>query len=106
MNTLLKLKSAVNPAQLSPEILLAINIAHSIWNRSNEPVLTITSISDSKHSRKSRHYIGHAVDIRIRSLHNDPDTLVIALKEALTEHYLVLLESDHIHLGYQPTWTK
>lgn len=104
MNTILKLKSSVDPAQIKPEINLAIQVALSIWNRSNEPTLTITSISDSKHSPKSRHYIGYAVDIRIRALHNNPEALVDGLKDALTSHYLVLLEKDHIHLGYQPTW--
>ena len=104
MNCLLKLKSSVDPAQIKPEVNLAIQIALTVWDRQSEPVLTITSISDSKHSHKSRHYIGYAVDLRIRQLHNNPQVLVDGLKEALTDHYLVLLEKDHIHLGYQPTW--
>lgn len=104
MNTILKLKESVDPAQIKPEINLAIQVALSIWSRSNEHVLTITSISDSKHSPKSRHYIGYAVDIRIRSLHNDPQALVDGLKDALPSHYLILLAKDHIHLAYQPTW--
>lgn len=104
MNTILKLNSSVDPAQIKPELNLAIIVALSIWNRSNEPVLTITSISDSKHSRKSRHYIGYAADLRIRELHHDPVALVKGLMEALTDDYLVLLEEDHIHLAYQPTW--
>ncbi len=105
MNTLLKLKSSVDPAQIKPEINLAIQVALSIWSRQNEPVLTITSISDSKHSIASLHYVGYAVDIRIRELHSNPKSLADFLRDSLVDDYDVVLFSDHIHLEWQPKWT-
>ena len=105
MNTLLKLKSSVDPAKIKPEINLAIMVALSIWSRQNEPVLTITSISDSKHSPASLHYIGHAFDIRIRELHSNPKALADFLRDSLVDDYDVVLASNHIHVEYQPKWT-
>ena len=92
MNTLLKLKSSVDSAQLKPELLLAIQVAFSIWNRSNEPVLTITSTTN------------YSVDLKIRELQNDPVAIVRCLMDALTDDYLVLLKKDYIHVAYRPTW--
>ena len=106
MNTLLKLKKPVSPSQIKPEINLAIMVALTIWDRQSEPVLTITSISDSKHGPASLHYVGYAVDIRIRELHNDPKFLSDALRNALVDDYDVILESNHIHLEYQPKWKQ
>ena len=104
MNTLLKLKHSVNPSQIKPEILLAIQVALSIWCRQSEPVLTVTSVADSKHGPASLHYVGYAVDIRIRELHNNPKLLSDALRSALVDDYDVILESNHIHVEYQPKW--
>lgn len=106
MNTILKLKKSVDPAQIKPEVNLAITVALSIWSRQNEPNLVITSISDSKHSRTSLHYVGYAIDIRIRDLHEQPENLVEALRSFLPDCYDIILESDHIHLEYQPKWTQ
>lgn len=104
MNTLLKLKHSVNPSQIKPEINLAIQVALSLWSRQNEHVLTITSLADSQHSLTSLHYVGYAVDIRIRELHSDPKDLSDALRDSLVSDYDVILESDHIHVEYQPKW--
>ena len=104
MNTLLKLKKGVNPSQIKPEINLAIMVALSIWNRQNEPVLTITSIADSKHGPASLHYVGYAIDIRIRELHSNPKELTDVLRDSLVSDYDVILEGDHIHVEYQPKW--
>ena len=104
MNTLLKLKNGVNPSQIKPEINLAIMVALSIWSRQNEPVLTITSVADSKHGLTSLHYVGYAIDIRIRELHSNPKELADVLRDSLVSDYDVILEGNHIHLEYQPKW--
>jgi len=104
MNTLLKLKKGVNPSQIKPELNLAVTVALSIWSRQSEPVLIITSITDSQHGNASLHYIGYAIDIRIRELHSNPKDLSDALRDSLVSDYDVILEKDHIHLEYQPKW--
>jgi len=104
MNTLLKLKRSVNPSQIKPELNLAIQVALSIWSRQGEPVLTITSVTDSQHGNTSLHYVGYAIDIRIRELHSKPEDLADALRDSLVSDYDVILESNHIHVEYQPKW--
>jgi len=71
----------------------------------------MTSANDSQHSAKSLHYKHRAWDFRIRednSLMNynyQPHqlrTLVRALQANLGAYYQVILESDHIHVEYDP----
>lgn len=63
----------------------------------------ITSTTDGKHMRGSKHYKGLAVDLRTRDL---PDDVVkrygFALSFALRKLCDVLIESDHIHVEYSP----
>ncbi len=63
----------------------------------------VTSGMDGKHSVKSAHYIGDALDLRIIgiSFHMTPMAFALNLSKALVENcgpnYFVVLESDHIH---------
>lgn len=63
--------------------------------------LVITSALDGIHSRASLHYLGLAVDIRIREL-NTPIDMFDRIKSVLHPAYDVVLESTHIHIEYQP----
>ena len=63
----------------------------------------ITSVTEGKHSKGSRHYIGCAMDIRIRNMAKaDPKKCVKALKMALGKDFDVVLERHHIHIEYDP----
>lgn len=64
----------------------------------------LTSLDDKKHGRNSLHNIGHAWDIGIKDFPSviNPKDVVIELKKRLGRHYDVVLESDHIHVEYQP----
>lgn len=88
---------------LSSQITLAIFASAEIY-KANGYDMTITSVSDGKHSRTSLHYTGQAVDLRIREI---PESIVskihAEIKKALANgDYDVLLESNHIHIEYQP----
>ena len=62
---------------------------------------TITSGKDSKHSENSLHYKGLAIDLRSRDMKN-PKLVVKMLKMALDYELDIVLESDHIHIEYDP----
>lgn len=97
---ILSIKPGVRVRGLSNEILLAIVIAESVF-RETEPSMTITSLTDGKHSANSYHYTGDAVDIRLPGTVTR-DQIVTQLKNALGSEYDVLLEVDHIHIEYDP----
>lgn len=96
---IISLKSDVRAQGLSNEILLAIIIAASIYEQS-ENSMTITSLTDGRHREGSLHYTGDAVDLRLPK--QNTAGLVAALRDALGLHYDVILESDHIHIEHDP----
>ena len=65
---------------------------------------TITSGIDGKHRPKngkiSKHYLGYALDFRIRDFPESLTRWVNQLVRKLGDRYTVLLEIDHIHIQY------
>lgn len=98
----MKFKEGINTSGVRPELVLALIVADGVY-RDVGKGLVVTSVSDGVHSRASLHYSGQAADLRIRNLTN-PEHVVERLKEALgfNPDYDVVLESDHIHLEWQP----
>ncbi len=99
----MKLKEGVNPTGLKPEILLAIIVSQSIYHRYGYE-LTLTSITDGAHNKNSLHYVGLAVDLRIRNITHEPMRREICdeISDSLGSNYDVILEPTHIHIEYQP----
>ena len=65
--------------------------------------ITITSGRGDKHSEKSRHFSGHAIDLRTRHLSlTQINAWIDAIKEALGRDYDVIFEGNHIHVEYDP----
>lgn len=109
----MRLKSTVRLGKLKPQIVLALYVAADVWAQHGE-VLTITSANDSIHSGrpvvselKDPHYTGRAVDIRIKDVDKSKRAdIVMSLKTALTQEYLILWESqdgdnEHVHIQFQ-----
>jgi len=66
-------------------------------------VAIITSARDGAHKRSSLHDQGKAIDIRISDMGvGMPEKVVKELKHTLGLRFDVILESDHIHLEYDP----
>jgi len=87
---------------LRAEILWAVCVADKVFDEYNAEVV-ITSGMDGKHSRGSIHYSGGAVDLRIWDIdENKREQVVIDLKYALGPDFDIILESNHIHMEYQP----
>lgn len=98
----MRLKNGVKPRSLQPQVVLAILVADSIYRELGKECV-VTSLNDGSHSYNSLHWSGNAVDFRIRHLDSGQPQLVRdRLASAVGVDYDVVLESDHIHLEYQP----
>lgn len=95
----MNIKTGVRISGIQPEIVLALLIADGVHQRHGE-VLTVTSLLDGKHMRASLHYVGSAADLELPQ--HGVAHMVFDLSASLGENYDVVLESDHIHVEYQP----
>jgi hypothetical protein len=94
---MLKVKTGVRPKNLviaAAAINAASGLGFDVW---------ITSGVDGAHKHNSKHYTYDALDIR---RFNIPakllDTYLTQLRGRLGKDYDVVLESDHIHVEYDP----
>ncbi|MEE9413349.1 MAG: hypothetical protein V3V22_09900 [Methylococcales bacterium] len=62
----------------------------------------ITSARDGRHMISSLHFSGKAIDLRTRDMGGKEKKVVEALKKKLGTSFDIVLESDHIHLEYDP----
>jgi hypothetical protein len=100
------LKENVDILGLKPETLMAIIIADSVWTKHGQE-LVLTSVTDSVHSKYSRHNFGMAFDCRTRYFTAaEKKAVVKELKKALGKHFNVVVHSTHIHVAYKPMRVK
>lgn len=101
---MVKIKPGVTILGLVPQMTIAIMAADAIFERYGVDCV-ITSGNDGKHSAKSKHYAGMAVDLRINNLPNpeaDGKAIAAELNEALGVDFDVIFEVDHIHCEFEP----
>jgi len=98
------LKEGVKLLGAKPELAIGLMVCDQVYRDHGER-LTVTSITDGKHSKTSRHYLGLAADLRTNDiLADNTDEIYAALKKALPE-FFVLLEhvgtaNEHIHIQF------
>ena len=98
----MKLKAGVIIQGIRPELVFALNVADRIYKMFGE-ILVITSLDDGKHSKLSLHYSGAAADLRTRYFDEmEIGKVADMLRSDLGVDFDVVIESDHIHLEYQP----
>lgn len=104
------LKTGVSTRGIGPELLLALFICEQIYALTGTNMV-ITSLNDGRHSMKSKHWLGHAADLRTHNLPQrvDKQDIVRDIKKALgnSKDYDVILESidtpnEHIHIEFDP----
>jgi len=97
----LRMKQGVSPKNIKPECILGMNLAASVFDDYGLDCI-ITSISEGRHSERSRHYIGYAFDLRRRHIPNDEILALIHehLICELGDEYAVILERTHFHVQY------
>ena len=118
---MLELKPGVRVTAMSPQIALAIQVAvgawqdywlkhqeQHFWDGKYGP-LVVTSINDGTHSRTSLHHVGHACDIRTKTLPSATAKRWFAaeVRRRLGVDYDVILEKlgqpqEHVHIEMQP----
>jgi len=96
----MRIKKGVSILGLRPEMLLGLYIVDPIIESFKQETV-ITSCVDGTHMKGSRHYVGLAIDLRTWTLET-PDECIRVMKEHLGEDFDVILESDHIHMEYDP----
>jgi len=101
----MRIKPGVRVHGIRPEIVLALMVAESIY-QSHGAEVVVTSGIDGQHKRGSKHYAGQAVDVRIWNLPDSvpAETVRAEIAEALAGDYDVVLESDHIHIEFDPKY--
>jgi len=98
------LKKGVTLLGIKPELVIGLMVADAVY-RMNDEELTVTSITDGKHSRKSRHYLGLAADLRTNNISElMTDVIALQIQQQLPE-FFVLLEhknssNEHIHIQF------
>lgn len=100
----MNLKPGVKFDGVKLPIIKAMAVCEEIM--ANYGPVTVTSLLDGKHSAKSLHYVGLAMDIRTR--HMAPEEIEACaknLRRALGGDYDVVIEPDHIHLEHDPKGT-
>lgn len=101
------IKPGVLVKGLQPEILLAIIVAQEVYHVHGY-VLTITSLLDGHEGRpNSLHNKGLAVDLRTRIFVDYPalttaENIAADIRRRLTDDYDVVVETDHIHVEFDP----
>lgn len=99
---LITFKEGVTVSGVWPLLFDAIIITADVYALHGKE-LVVTSISDGTHSVNSFHYKGRAFDCRTRYFTKDEQKDVVSdLKSALGDDFDVVLESDHIHVEYDP----
>ncbi len=97
------LKAGVSIAGIRAEMLVALLIAERVYNTMGYE-LVITSGLEGTHKEGSLHYLGLAIDIRIRQFKFDAE-LQNAFKQitaALGEEFDVILKPHYLHIEFQP----
>lgn len=95
-----------NKAKAEPVVNLIIQVVNSVFDKAGYDCI-VTSIVDGRHSANSLHYRdgkGRAVDFRTRHLPDQEtkEAITRAISDALGPEFDVVLESDHVHVEYDP----
>lgn len=99
---MLEIKNTVELQGMQPELVPAIIVANEVYAELGYRCV-ITSVVDSKHSRTSLHYVGFALDLRTRDVPVEKHQAICAeIAARLGPQYDVVLESNHIHIEFQP----
>jgi len=96
-------KPGVRLIGCAPQVLLAVIVAEQVLREHEAGDAVITSMVDGTHGRGSLHYVGHAVDLRTRTIPAGKRAGVIEeIRSRLGDQYDVIPEVDHLHIEWQP----
>jgi len=99
------IKDGADIRGVRPEIVLAYTIVMYLYAKYDDGDIqcVITEGTGGKHGTASLHYLGLAIDLRIWGLSDSEKRSLLAdITKALGRQFDVILESDHIHIEFQP----
>jgi hypothetical protein len=94
------LKLGVDISRLEKPIRCILGNIDSLFISITGEESVITSTYEGNHSPSSLHYGNLAVDFRLPK--KKADDLISAIRSRLSQDYDVVLETDHIHVEYDP----
>ena len=106
----MRIKAGVRLAGMRPEMVIGLMICESVYAAHGHDMV-LTEGTGGKHGPGTLHHEGLASDLRLPSkcpplrlaLSWPPvDDVIVALQEALGSEFDVVLETDHIHVEWQP----
>lgn len=98
----MQIKSDASISGLKPEMAVALQVCASVYQKFGVEMV-VTEGTAGRHSPKSRHYLGFAVDLRTWNVQrSELDNLAQAVRGALGKDFWVLLEADHMHVEFRP----
>lgn len=96
-------KDGVKVDGVKKETIELMLILNTFFVRQLSKAFVVTSCTDGKHMKGSRHYSGYAIDIRTRHLsHKDIEILFSWFTMWHDDKYDMVVEKDHIHVEYDP----
>ena len=103
------LKSSVRLAGLVPQMALAASVVDGVFQDFGVKHCVITSANDSRHSDRSWHYKGRALDFRTKypELNGKENAFRDEVKSRLWADFDVVMEAvgtdnEHLHVEYDP----
>lgn len=100
---MVQFKDGVSVDGIKKETITLIGILNYYFVTYIDKPLVITSCTDGKHMKNSKHYSGYAIDIRARHLTPfEVNNLLSWFKEYHDKKYDIVVEKDHIHVEYDP----
>lgn len=96
-------KDGVNVDGVKKETIVLMLLLNTFFVRRLSKAFIVTSCTDGKHMKGSKHYSGYAIDIRTRHLTpREINILVSWFKMYHDDVYDMVVEKDHIHVEYDP----
>lgn len=98
---IVRLKPGAKVRGLSPEMNFAFTVIVECYRNGMASECTVTSGVDGEHSIGSKHYVGHALDVRTKGVPG-MDTIAAQIRDSLGDEFDVILEGDHLHVEFDP----
>ena len=98
------IKAGANISGLRSEMVIAWDIADQVYASFHYDDCVLTEGTGGKHGTGSLHYVGLAIDLRIWGFKTKDiqEQVCKELRKRLGPQYDAVLESDHIHIEFQP----
>ena len=97
------IKEGVQIAGLQKEMQIALDYANEVYETFGHTLIITEAVANHGHVKNSKHYTGNAIDTRIWNVGADVHRIFGRLLRGLKDlGFDIILESDHIHIEYDP----